>query len=65
MPLDNVLLILNGEFDIALRHLSGAYSFYEAKAFSRPMTKTECDTEAAQVRRAANLTGIDDMSRTL
>ncbi|MCI8424725.1 MAG: ATP-binding protein [Adlercreutzia sp.] len=49
----------NGEFDIALRHLSGAYSFYEAKAFSRPMTKTECDAEAAQVRRAANLTGIE------
>ena len=49
----------HGEFDIALKHLAGNYSFYEAKALSRPLTKAECDKEAAQVRRAAELAGIE------
>lgn len=48
----------NAEFDVALKHLSGSYSFIEAKHYAGPMQEGECKQETLQVARIAELTNI-------
>jgi len=51
---------LNGEFDCVLR-LEEGYAFYEVKYYARPMTLSEMEQEAEQVKRLAGFVEVQEI----